>query len=216
MAKKIGTGDVFYWKLESQSRFIFGRILFDVDRQADQSIINGESYLTSYAGCQLVEIYKGIYTSTDLPDNLEILIPRVFVFRIDLKSNKLQWEKAGHIEVDVTKVEFPEVVGSACNEVRLMRGELYFKTNIKDPVEYPGILPGPEFPVVILDAALSLQGREDLIEGEYYPESLTDLDLYFHPDVRQQIYRDLGVSPDKSYYELAKEMGFDPERLYAK
>ncbi|MGN7993309.1 hypothetical protein ACTJJS_13220 [Chitinophaga sp. 22308] len=216
MAKKIETGDIFYWKLESQSLFIFGRILFDVDLQVEKPIGNSESYFTCYTGCQLVEIYKGIYTCPEVPDTLEILIPRVFVFRIDVKANKLQWGKAGYMAVDFTKVEFPEVVGNAYNEVRLMRGELYFKTSIKDPVAHPGILPGAEFPVVILDAALWLQGREDLIEGKYYPESLTDLDLHYHPQARQQIYHDLKIDPDKSYYELAKEMGFDLGRLYRK
>lgn len=214
MKKKISTGDIFYWKQEGHPRYIFGRVLFDVDRQLKDVVVDSESYFTSYTGCQLVEIYSGIYTSTLPPGSLEILIPRVFVFRMDLKSHQIECGKAGYKEVDITKVEFPEVVGNAYNEVRLMRGELYFRTGIKDAVEYPGVLPGAEFPMVVLDAALALQGREDLITGEYYPESLTDLDLYYHPDIRREIYHDLKISPDVSYYELAKEMGRDLGRLY--
>lgn len=171
MAQKITTGDIFYWKLESHPLFIFGRILFDVDRQLKNSTIDRKSYLSSYTGCHLIEIYKGIYPSGVLPDNPEVLIPRAFVFRLDLKGNSLEWGKAGHKEVDITRVEFPEVVGNAYNEVRLMRGELYFSTDLKDAVQYPGVLPGAEFPVVMLAAALSLQGRQDLITGEYYPEA---------------------------------------------
>lgn len=71
-----------------------------------------------------------------------------------------------------------------------------------------------EYIEVILDACLALQNREDLIDGEYYPESLTDLDLYFHPEKRNKIYAELGLDPAKSYYELSKEMGFDLARFY--
>ncbi|CAH0207438.1 Imm26 family immunity protein [Chryseobacterium sp. Bi04] len=214
MIKKLEVGDIFNLKLENKNLFIFGRVLFDVDSQLKKSKVNDENYFTTYAGCHLIEIYKGIYDSPNLPDSMEVLIPRVFVFKIDSKANSLKWEVAGHHKVDVKNIEFPEVVGNAYNEVRLMRGELYFKTAIKDPIQYPGVLPAPEYPVVILDASLGLQGREDLIDGDYYDESLTDLDLLYHPDERKQIYSDLNLDPDKSYYELSKEMGFDLERFY--
>ncbi|MCQ9639494.1 Imm26 family immunity protein [Chryseobacterium sp. WG14] len=214
MIKKLEVGDIFNLKLENKNLFIFGRVLFDVDSQLKKSKANDENYFTTYAGCHLIEIYKGIYDSPNLPDSMEVLIPRVFVFKIDSKANSLKWEVAGHHKVDVKNIEFPEVVGNAYNEVRLMRGELYFKTAIKDPIQYPGVLPAPEYPVVILDASLGLQGREDLIDGDYYDESLTDLDLLYHPDERKQIYSDLNLDPDKSYYELSKEMGFDLERFY--
>jgi len=207
MIKKLEVGDIFNLKLENKNLFIFGRVLFDVDSQLKKSKANDENYFTTYAGCHLIEIYKGIYDSPNLPDSMEVLIPRVFVFKIDSKANSLKWEVAGHHKVDVKNIEFPEVVGNAYNEVRLMRGELYFKTAIKDPIQYPGVLPAPEYPVVILDASLGLQGREDLIDGDYYDESLTDLDLLYHPDERKQIYSDLNLDPDKSYYELSKEMG---------
>ncbi|WP_347218163.1 Imm26 family immunity protein [Chryseobacterium sp.] len=214
MIKKLEVGDIFNLKLENKNLFIFGRVLFDVDSQLKKSKANDENYFTTYAGCQLIEIYKGIYDSPVLPDFREVLIPRVFVFKIDSKANSLQWERVGYHEVNIKKIEFPEVVGNAYNEVRLMRGELYFKTAIKDPIQYPGVLPAPEYPVVILDASLGLQGREDLIDGDYYDESLTDLDLLYHPDERKQIYSDLNLDPNKSYYELSKEMGFDLERFY--
>ncbi|MCQ9637308.1 Imm26 family immunity protein [Chryseobacterium sp. WG23] len=214
MIKKLEVGDIFNLKLENKNLFIFGRVLFDVDSQLKKSKANDENYFTTYAGCHLIEIYKGIYDSPNLPDSMEVLIPRVFVFKIDSKANSLKWEVAGHHKVDVKNIEFPEVVGNAYNEVRLMRGELYFKTAIKDPIQYPGVLPAPEYPVVILDASLGLQGREDLIDGDYYDESLTDLDLLYHPDERKQIYSDLNLDPDKSYYELSKEMGFDLARFY--
>ena len=217
MNEKLKTGDICALKLETSNQYILCRILFDVDNQLKKNQANNESYLSTFAGCQLVEVYKGIYDNTSIPENLEILIPRVFLFQIDSKANTLKWKKIGHKEVDFTKVEFPEVVGNAFNNVRLMRGELYFNTpNIQNPIQYPGILPAPEYPVVILDASLALQGREDLIDGEYYPESLTDLDLYYHPEERDKIYADLALDPTKSYYELSKEMGFDLARFYEK
>jgi len=218
ISKKLSTGDIFYLKTQTENKYIFGRVLFDVDEQYFNSgnKIDEESYFDTYEECQLIEVYKGIYDTLNVPSTLEVLIPRVFVVKIDSKSNKLKWGKVGHQDVDFYKVEFPEVVGDSYGEARLMRGELYYKTNIKDPIEYPNILPGFEYPVVVLDASLALQDRDDLIDGEYYPQSLTDLDLYYHPKVRQEIYQDLGINPDKSYYELSKEMGFDLAKFYEK
>ena len=218
MNKKLEVGDIFYLETQKENKYIFGRILFDVEEQYFnlQSEIDEESYFDVYEDCQLIEVYKGVYDTTSIPNELEILIPRVFVSKIDSKSNKVKWGKVGNQDVDFRKIEFPEVVGDSYGEVRLMRGELYYRTNIKNPVEYPAILPGFEYPVVILDASLALQDREDLINGEYYPESLTDLDLYYHPEERNKIYHDLGLDPNKSYYELSKEMGFDLARFYEK
>jgi hypothetical protein len=212
--EKLIQGDIFYFETENEKKYVFGRVLFDVDEQLKKKKVNDESYFTTYSGCQLIEVYKGVYNSINLPDNIEVLIPRVFVFKIDSKTNSINWGKIGHKNIDIKKIEFPEVVGNAYNEVRLMRGELYFKTSIEDPIEFPGVLPAPEYPVVILDASLGLQNREDLIEGDYYSESLTDLDLLYHKKERNKIYIDLGIDPDKSYYELSKEMGFDLERFY--
>ena len=218
MNKKLEVGDIFYLKTQNENKYIFGRVLFDVEKQYFKSggEIDEESYFDIYEDCQLIEIYKGIFDTTNLPDKLEILIPRIFVVKIDSKSNTLKWGKVAHQYIDFLKIEFPEVVGDSYGEARLMRGELYYKTNFENPIENPGILPSFEYPVVILDASLAFQNREDLIDGEYYPESLTDLDLYYHPELRNKIYKDLGIDPNKSYYELSKEMGFDLARFYDK
>ena len=216
MNKKLKVGELFYLKTQKENKYIFGRVLFDVKKQYfnSKNKIDEESYFDIYEDCQLVEIYKGIYNSEIPPNELEVLIPRVFVIRIDSKENNVKWDKVSHENVDFKKIEFPEVVGESYGEIRLMRGEIYIKTNIKNPVDYPGILPSFEYPIVILDASLALQNREDLIDGEYFPDSLTDLDLYYHPEIRNKIYQDLGLDPDKSYYELSKEMGFDLARFY--
>ncbi|KQS91263.1 hypothetical protein [Chryseobacterium sp. Leaf394] len=187
--------------------FVFGRILFDIEEQVYKSKKdNFDNYFDCYRGCYLVEMYKGIYDSTELPENLEVLIPRYFVTNKD----KTIWNLAGFKKVDFEKVEFPEVVGTAFNENRLMRGEL----NFKNPITYPGILPSYDYPVVLVDICLALQGKENLIDGEYYHESLTDLDLLHHPKIRTEIYKEIAIDPDKSYYELSEERGFDLARFY--
>lgn len=211
MSKKLNVGDLLYFKVENQELYVFKRILFDVEEQIYKpKRDNFKNYFDSYRGCHLIEMYKGIYETTSLPENLEVLIPRFFVSNKD----KTTWNLAGFKEVDFKKVEFPEVVGTAFDENRLMRGELYFKMDIKDPISYPGILPGYEYPVVLVDICLALQGRKNLTEGEYYPESLTDLDLLHHPKMRTEIYKNLQIDPNKSYYELSKQIGLDFGRFY--
>ena len=211
MSKKLNVGDIFYFKVENHELFVFGRILFDIEEQVYKSKRdNFDNYFDCYRGCYLVEMYKGIYDSAELPENLEVLIPRYFVTNKD----KTIWNLAGFKKVDFEKVEFPEVVGTAFNENRLMRGKLNFKTKIEDPITYPGILPSYDYPVVLVDICLALQGKENLIDGEYYHESLTDLDLLHHPKIRTEIYKEIAIDPDKSYYELSKERGFDLARFY--
>lgn len=70
-------------------------------------------------------------------------------------------------------------------------------------------------PITVAYASLHFQNRRDLIPEDVRRESyLEDNDLYYHPELRRKIYADLNIDPDKSYYDLSKEMGFDLERFY--
>jgi hypothetical protein len=40
------------------------------------------------------------------------------------------------------------------------------------------------------------------------------MNLRNFPEQRTKVYNDLKIDPEKSYYELSKEMGFDLARFY--
>ena len=70
-------------------------------------------------------------------------------------------------------------------------------------------------PLTIANSSLFFQKRTDLIpEDIRWPVYLTDRDLLYNQELRTQIYASLDIDPDKSYYELSKEMGFDLARFY--
>lgn len=214
--QKLNHGDIFY--LNYNEKYLFGRVLFDVDKQCNQPhiVVEYDNYIRSFGGCQLIEMYKGIYSSIEdfSLDNKEILISRVFCYNIDSRINKLPYCKIGFEKVDYTKVEFPEVLGNLNLEIQLLRGELAFATNFKeDPKEFR-VAYGAESPLVIAHAVLVLQNRRDLIEGYQRDEYLVKGDLLYHPVFRNKIYKDIGINPEISYYDLAKQKGFDLARFY--
>jgi hypothetical protein len=194
-------------------------VLFDVEKQGTKPgiIVGYDNYLSSFGGCQLIEMYKGIYDTPDAIKVFEVLIPRVFVYNIDSKANKLPWGKIGEEKIDYTKVEFPEVIGNFYGEVRLLLGELNFILHSYTNALDSGIAYGEEYPEFIADLCLYLQGRKDLIEDfheAYYEDGINRHDLLYHPELREKLYKEIGEDPNKSYYELAKEKGFDLGRFY--
>jgi hypothetical protein len=162
--KSLTSGDIFYLEAAPEI-FVFGRALFDVEKQGTKLGIEVgyDNYLSSFGGCQLIEIYKGLHATKDYKAT-EVLIPRVFVYNLDSKINKVAWGKIGHQKIDYRKIEFPEVIGNADSKVKLMQGELSFVTKFTDAEEI-GIMWGPIHPVVVADANLFLQDRKDLIVG---------------------------------------------------
>ncbi|BAP31476.1 uncharacterized protein CHSO_2439 [Chryseobacterium sp. StRB126] len=213
--EKLNQGDLFYLQLEESDKFIFGQILFDVEKQYFTPSIeqDEESYFDVYEECQLIRMYKGIYDKPDLPEHLETLIDGVFIYRIDSKANRLKWGKAGHLKIDYQSVEFPEIIGDAYGSIQLLRGELHIKTQYKDINDFE-ISWSAEYPEVLANECVHLQGREDLVSGEHYSDSFKEMDLRNFPELRDKVYRDLNLDPNISYYELSKEMGFDLARFY--
>jgi hypothetical protein len=158
-------------------------------------------------------MYKGIYETPLIPDNLEILINSSFIYNIDSKSNRLNWGKVGHLLLNPQIIEFPEIIGEVNGNVQLMRGELHFITPYKNIDDFE-INWSAEYPEVLANECVYLQDRTDLISGQHYSDSFREMDLRNFPELRNKIYTDLGIDPSKSYYELSKEMGFDLERFY--
>ena len=226
MNKKLKTGDIFYLKIEDQNKYVFGKILFDVNAQFNKIVNNShfsESYYPIlagfYQGYQLVEMYKGIYDSVSDFKYTDILIERVLVTSLnDKKYNSLEFGQVKNEVVDFTKVEFPENIDYGFDKVSITRGELSLETTLtEDDCTILGLESTSCVPRILLHASLDFQNRRDLIPEDIRRESyLTDTDLRYNQELRNKIYADLGLDPDKSYYELSKEMGFDLARFYEK
>ncbi|SDI39743.1 Imm26 family immunity protein [Chryseobacterium jejuense] len=224
MSKKLKVGDIFYLKLKNQEKYVFGRVLFDVKKQY-QKIVNVNNlpsdyfpYLKMfYSDCHLVEMYDGLYDQSNSYDSTsKIIIPRVLTQAIDSKWNILNWGIIKNEPVDYTKVEFPEHLNIMSNIVKLDRGEISLKTNmnIKDNI-IDNFNSEMYVPATIAYASLDFQNKRELIpEDARWPEYIKNGDLLYHTELRRKIYNDLNIDPDKSYYELSKEMGFDLERFY--
>lgn len=223
MNSKVKPGDIFYLKLKDLNKYVFGRILFDVDAQYHK-IVDVSKFASDYFpylrmfynGCQLVEMYDGIYDKIEDFNSSKILIPNVFTKNINSKSNILDWGTIDNQPVDYTKVNFPEHLNYGSNRVRLCRGELAIFTEIsKESAENMGYKSSMNVPLTIANSSLYFQKRSDLIPEEIrWPVYLTDRDLLYNEELRNKIYNDLNINPNKSYYELSKEMGFDLARFY--
>ena len=225
MNKKLKIGDIFYLKIREQEKYVFGRLLFDVKKQYHKIVdVNNlpknyfPYFLMFYADCQLVEMYDGIFDKIeDFKDTSNVIIPRVLSKPIDsLKWNALDWGIIGNQKVDYTKIEFPENLNLSFPVKILDRGELSLITKIKgQEAEDMGYSSNMMVPLTVADASLYFQNRADLIsENKRWPSYLIENDLCYNPELRKKIYQDLGLDPDKRYYELSKEMGFDLARFY--
>jgi len=220
--QQLKIGDIFYLEVRTKNNYVFGRVLFDVDKQyykvVDTKTFPHEyfPYLhMSHNGCQLVEMYKGIYDSPDfLPT--EVLIPRVFTKNIDGKENILSWGIVGNKPIDYTKIEFPEHLNNMNGTLFLDRGELSIKTEFRDDGTTPNLKTLIYVPVTIGNACLFWQDRKDLISSPVWPNYIKDRDLMYFPELRKEIYRQIAEDPALSYYELSKKKGLDLARFYEK
>ncbi|CAH0207392.1 hypothetical protein [Chryseobacterium sp. Bi04] len=224
MSKKLGTGDIFYLKIENENLYVFGRVLFDVNSQFNKIIKKtelSEDYFPIlagfYQGYQLVEMYDGIYENINDFTEPKVIIPRVLVTSLNnSKYNSLELGKIKNVNVDYTKVEFPENLTYDMDGAILSRGELNLKTRLSEKefkeLDYQI---SSCVPRVLLHATLDFQKRRDLIPQEVIrPHYLIKNDLHYNNELRKVVYDNLKLDPDKSYYELSKEMGFDLARFY--
>jgi hypothetical protein len=203
-------------------------VLFDVNKQYHKLVNydalpdSQQNYFHWYTDCQLVEIYKGVYSSiSQMKSSVgEVIIAGAFTVAIDSRANKeVPFGKLGHISVDYTKVEFPETLPTDDEEetVYLERGEVSLITRVPfNEGEKINITTTLEYPTVLGDASLFYQNRRDLIKRHVYDSYLTDSNLRYHPELRKRVYEEMGEDPTLSYYEFAKKRGFDLARFYEK
>ncbi|MCU0450916.1 MAG: hypothetical protein MUC97_13935 [Bernardetiaceae bacterium] len=222
---KLAPGDLFYLALPG-NRYVTGRVLFDVEKQYHKLVdlkalmlAGGNNYFGWYKGDQLVEMYAGIYDHA--PDGVEahpqVLVPAAFMVALDSRANTdTGYGILGNRPVDYTRLEFPEVLDNKemRDEVWLDRGELHLLTrlSIKESKQI-NISGNRNYPSIIGNACLFFQNRADLITSFVWPDYLRN-DLRRHPELRQRVYAEMGLDPEQSYYELARQRGFDLGRFY--
>lgn len=213
MKNKLNLGDVFYLQLKNKEKYVIGRVLFDVAHQFYKNNVDNNNYFDVFRECQLVEIYDLIFDDLSKIEIKETIIPNTFVYRIDSKANQINWGILYNQIVQYEKIEFPEVITIVDGVVKLLRGELSIQTKYENPRDF-NLRFGAEFPIVIANQAAYSQGQNAIVEGFHSEKSFLRMDLRNFPELRNKVYSDLNLDPEKSYYELSKEMGFDLARFY--
>jgi hypothetical protein len=212
--KKVSNcGDIFYLQLKNKEKYVIGRVLFDVEHQFYKNNVNNNYYFDVFRECQLVEVYDLIFDDLSKIEINETIIPNTFVYRIDSKANQINWGILDNQIVQYEKIEFPEVITIVDGVVKLLRGELSIQTKYENTRDF-NLRFGAEFPIVIANQAAYSQGQNAIVEGFHSEKSFLKMDLRNFPELRNKVYSDINLDPEKSYYELSKEMGFDLARFY--
>ena len=212
--KKVSNcGDIFYLQLKNKEKYVIGRVLFDVEHQFYKNNVDNNNYFDVFRECQLVEVYDLIFDDLSKIEINETIIPNTFVYRIDSKANQINWGILDNQIVQYEKIEFPEVITIVDGVVKLLRGELSIQTKYENTRDF-NLRFGAEFPIVIANQAAYSQGQNAIVEGFHSEKSFLKMDLRNFPELRNKVYSELNLDPEKSYYELSKEMGFDLARFY--
>jgi hypothetical protein len=219
--QKLKLGDVFYIEAV-KGKFVFGKVLFDVDKQykkkenlQETDLINSSNKLKGwYVGCIVIEMYVGVYDTVGSTPNRDILIKRAICKLDGLKSRN--WGILGNEQIEVKQVSFPETLAPSNNSIFLDSGELSFKTILtKKEYDEVNVHTSRVDIVSIADICLNMQGLSHLLKEDYQKEeTMAMYDLMYHPSIRNKNFKELNLDPDKSYYELSKEHGFDLKRFY--
>ncbi|WP_158978852.1 Imm26 family immunity protein [Cellulophaga sp. L1A9] len=212
--RKISIGDVFAIKIENTDYYYFGRILFDVKEQYKEKIEN-HNYLGWHGKSVLIETYKTISKTPEISE-FKVILNGTFVPKKTLLSEDITIIK--NIPVNHKKVSFPEVFQDVhMTGILFSLGELTILTSFDTKyVDKTKVFPTLGNMYYIQLATLDYSGRRDLIE---YQEDIIDnyfrdSDLRSFPEIRKEIYKDIGEDPNMSYYELALKHGFDLARFY--
>jgi len=221
MAKqKLKLGDVFYIEAV-KDKFVFGKVLFDVNKQYRKNkdlqkldLANSSNNLQGwYVGCLLIEMYNCVSDTIECPSR-EVLIKRAICSIDGLEDQK--WGIITNELVDFKAVSFPETLVRSNDFICIDCGELEFKTSLTEK-EYDQLnVSASRIDITsVADICLNMQGFSDLLEEAYQKKrTMAKYDLMYHPSIRTKIYKELNLDPDKSYYELSKEHGFDLKRFY--
>ena len=136
------------------------------------------------------------------------MIPGIFVTNFDLDDGI--WKIIDNIPVDPQTIDFPEGLLDSFGKLCLIKGEL--RITIPKPVSYKD-----EVGVGLRVKACGAMGQiarfylnnpKDSPDGPLYTS-----DLRFN-DKRKEVYNLIGKDLGQSYYDMAKDEGFDLARFY--
>lgn len=212
--KKLQEGDIFY--VPYKNEYFFGKILLDVSER----ILNKENVdvFSSFTGCYLVAIYKGIYDKPILGSK-EYIIPSAYTYKKEFYSrkDKVDWFFYKNEPIDYKILNFPEsLIDVHRKGICFTTGELEIPTSLTSQ-DYDN-----QFRIrksinlsfyTLLEYACFYQDKKDLMN--FIPKILLDSsDFRFNSQKRELIYKNIIESPNQNYYELALKHGFDLGRFY--
>ena len=212
------TGTVFAFPLPTEE-WMCGRGTLDVYHQCVRpNLIAGDSPLRPFPRALLVEVYRPVFLTSDLPAPLvsaHLLIPGIFISEGCLEKNV--WKVVGHHDVAPDEVEFPVTLVSKGPHTHLVRGEIELPIDLSFKDVRAINAYKTEYPCGILGEIVLYQlGRADEIDKPEIAVKLRDLarsDLRFS-EHRDRIYDLLGEDKDAPYHQMAKRLGHDLSRFY--
>lgn len=214
---KLQLGDIFSIKTENSGAYIYGRVLFDTQKQFTEGM--PFNYLDWHSKSVLIEMYK--YVTIEEAESINIDTLETAITSTFIDKNSLQKRLSRIIankKIDFQKVTFPETLKNVHREGKFLAvGELVIKIDLTiEDLDRINVFPTLGNLYYLELATLDYSGRSDLIEdkedilGVYF----TSCDLRSLPEIRKEIYNRIGENPDLSYHELSSKHGFDFERFY--
>jgi len=209
MRKRAKIGDIFTQELES-GEFMFGRVLMDIETQCFKSkkVTMDKSNLKNFSISYVVEAYDVVASSPDLPKDFKTVIPGIVVNPMAFKYDT--WKVIGNVPLESPElVDFQEHCSFHDGKLFFSRGEVYLEGSLRDK-ELESIDTGYQINSPILfDLVKELQSTPP------NPSALLRYDFrYLSKELRERIYAAIGEDPNMSYFELAKNHGFDTSRFF--
>ncbi|CAM4412938.1 hypothetical protein [Zobellia nedashkovskayae] len=217
--KRLSEGDIFY--VNVNAKYVFARLLLDVSNRILR--VEPEHHSKFFAGCYLIEIYKGLYSTPNL-DTKEIILPSQYTFKkyFYSKNHNIEWVYYNHDPVDYTSLDFPETLKTGENglidfrkfDLSIPTRTLFedFPTNEDNGNQkFTATICGSYYQMV--DEAFHLQNRDDLMRTQR-TQFLNNNDIRLDKNYRERIYTEIGEDKNQSYYKMSLKHGFDLSRFY--
>ncbi len=221
--KRLSEGDIFY--VNVNDKYIFARILLDVNSRILKH--EPEHNIKFFAGCYLIEVYKGIYDSPILTTK-DIILPSQYTFKkyFYSKTYNVEWIFYEHEPIDYTKLDFPEILKTGDNGlINFTKFDLSIPTstqfedwpkieNDKSSQKFTSSICGSFYQMI--DESLHLQGRDELMRVSNRTHFLDNNDLRLNINFRDKFYKQIEENLNQNYYEMALKHGYDLGRFYNK
>ena len=194
--------------------FVTAHVVLSVAHARQAGRVTAGSQLLHY-GDLLVDLFG---PPTDEPSTTasQRLIHGIWILdRAITGRDKPRWTKIGTRAIDPATVEFPELVLNVNEKGEFVRGEIKKTLSLdSDDVERIGARTPFCAPGKVAMIWANLVGRGELLgENRILFELEGNFDLRYNAN-RDEVYRTMGVSPSRNYFEWATAEGLDPSRLW--